>query len=103
MALSFLSNFAHGKTRSSTSSLVPLSAKRPTFKSDLCSVLATSLKRNPLDMPPYYTKTYRLHIMLNPKIILLQNAALLNTHLPLINLLRCTATMGNCSIIATNP
>ena len=50
-----------------------------------------------------YTRTYKLHIMLKPKIILLQNAALLNTHRRLMSLLLCTATIGSCSIIAANP
>ena len=41
--------------------------------------------------------------MLSPKIMLNQNAALLNTHFPLNNFVLCTATIGNCNIIATNP
>lgn len=41
------------------------------------------------------TKTYKLHIVLNPRIMLLQKAALLNTQRPRMNLLRCSATMGS--------
>jgi hypothetical protein len=67
----------------------------------------------------YYTSTYRAHIcsklavivvewveiltMLSPNTILHQNRTLFNSVRPLIHLLRCTMTMGICSIMAKKP
>lgn len=93
-------------SKTATKALAPLSTLAPS--SSPTTPLHKHVQRTHLHFvspfSPAHTrqKDFKLTI-LNPNTILHQNSTLFSSVLPLTHLLRCTMTMGICSIIAKKP